>query len=275
MSLVSVGQDCAADSFRRCYVVAGYGIADRSAKKLCCMARLIVAIDLPQLSEAQALAEQVLPLHVMLKIGYESYYAYGPEFLSWLQARGASVMLDLKLHDIPRTVAAAMRSLVHPAVDIVTVHALGGEAMLGAAVETAQQAAHAQGIAGPKIFGVTILTSLSDFELPELGLTGGMGENVVRLAALARNAGCAGIVCSPHEANDLKAFFGSDFQAICPGIRPQGAALGDQRRYATPAQAIAVGADYLVVGRPITHAQDPAAATADILREMQKTVNVL
>jgi orotidine-5'-phosphate decarboxylase len=181
-----------------------------------------------------------------------------------------AMMLDLKLHDIPRTVAAAVRALVRPPIEILTVHAQGGESMLRAAVEEADEAARAKGMAAPKVFAVTILTSIPELELPELGLTGGMGENVVRLAALARNAGCAGVVCSPREATDLKAFFGSDFAALCPGIRPTGSSAGDQQRITTPAQAIEAGADYLVVGRPITGASDPVAATRAILQEMQE-----
>jgi len=139
-------------------------------------------------------------------------------------------------------------------------------------VEAAEAASRERGLPEPAVFGVTILTSISPLSLPELGFTGGMGENVVRLAALARNAGCAGVVCSPLEATDLKAFFGHEFLALCPGIRPAGAAREDQQRVATPAQAIAAGADYLVVGRPITESQDPYAVAAGILDEMRSVV---
>jgi orotidine-5'-phosphate decarboxylase len=140
--------------------------------------------------------------------------------------------------------------------------------MLLAAVAGAEARASQLGIEVPKIFAVTLLTSIAPEDLPELGLLGGPGENVMRLAALARDARCAGVVCSAHEVADLKSFFGHDFEALCPGIRPAGADRGDQKRVATPRSAIEAGADYLVVGRPIVEAPDPAAAASAILRDM-------
>jgi orotidine-5'-phosphate decarboxylase len=140
--------------------------------------------------------------------------------------------------------------------------------MLTAAVDAAAARAGELGIAVPKIFAVTILTSIAPEELNELGLQGGPGENVMRLAALARDARCAGVVCSPHEVRDVKAYFGASFEALCPGIRPGGSANGDQKRVSTPEVAVEAGADYLVVGRPILTAADPAAAARDILATM-------
>jgi orotidine-5'-phosphate decarboxylase len=144
--------------------------------------------------------------------------------------------------------------------------------MMRAAVDAAEQRAGELGITPPQIFAVTILTSHGAADLGELGLTGGPGENATRLAALARDAGCAGVVCSAHEVRDLKGFFGTDFLTLTPGIRPAGDVHGDQKRVVTPAQAVAAGADYLVVGRPIVQAADPVAAARAILGEMRAHV---
>jgi orotidine-5'-phosphate decarboxylase len=223
--------------------------------------QLVVALDLDDFSAAAALAERLLPLGVWFKVGYQPLFGYGDAILAKLEALGADIVVDAKLHDIPRTVAAAIRALVRPRVRLVTVHALGGGEMMSVAVEAAGARA--------EIFAVTLLTSIAPEELNELGLVGGPGENVMRLAALARDARCAGVVCSPHEVADLKAYFGADFAALCPGVRPAGAPSGDQKRVATPRSAVAAGADYLVVGRPITGAADPLAAARAILDEME------
>jgi orotidine-5'-phosphate decarboxylase len=230
--------------------------------------RLVVALDLPTLAEALAAVEALRELDLMYKVGYEPLYGYGDALRARLEALGVPVFLDVKLHDIPRTVAAAVRQLVRPGVEIFNVHALGGHEMMASAVEAAAEAADALGIAKPAVFAVTILTSIAPEDLNELGLQGGPGENVMRLAALARDARCSGVVCSAHEVRDLKAYFGSEFSALCPGVRPAGAAHGDQRRVATPRSAVEAGADYLVVGRPIVGARDPAAAARAILDEM-------
>jgi orotidine-5'-phosphate decarboxylase len=177
--------------------------------------------------------------------------------------------MDVKLYDIPRTVAAGVRALVRPNVRIINVHALGGAAMMEAAVEAAAQRSAELGIAAPLIYAVTVLTSLAAEDLGELGLSGGPGENVIRLAGLARDARCAGVVCSVQEAYDLKSFFGAEFGTLCPGIRPAGTAHGDQKRVATPREAALAGVDYIVVGRPILEAPDPAAAARAILAEME------
>jgi len=232
------------------------------------VAQLIVALDVPDAERARALVDQLYDFDAIYKIGLEGLYGYGDAIRSYCEERDVRTFVDAKLHDIPRTVAAAMRALVTPATHIVNVHALGGLEMMRAAVEAAGERAHELGATPPQVFAVTILTSIAPEDLNELGLQGGPGENATRLAALARDAGCAGVVCSPLEAADLKRFFGDDFLTLTPGIRPAGTAHGDQRRVTTPAQAVAAGADYIVVGRPIVEAADPAAAVRAILDEM-------
>ena len=232
-------------------------------------AKLIVALDVAELASAVTLAERLAPLGVWFKVGYEPLFGFGDALRSHLEAMGANVFVDPKLHDIPRTVEAGVRALVRPGVRILTVHALGGNAMLQAAVAGAHERASELGIEAPGIFAVTLLTSIAPEELGELGLQGGPGENVMRLSALARDARCAGVVCSPHEAHDIKAYFGSDFGVLCPGIRPSLGEKDDQKRVATPERAVRAGADYLVVGRPIVQAPDPLAATRKILDEME------
>ena len=232
------------------------------------MAQLIVALDVPSSEEAERLVDQLYELDVLVKVGLEALSAYPERILSYCEARDVRTFVDAKLHDIPRTVGAAIAHLVRPNVHLINVHALGGHEMMRAAVDAAEERASELGITAPHIFAVTLLTSIAPEDLNELGLSGGPGENAIRLAALARDAGCAGVVCSAHEVRDLKRFFGEDFLTLTPGIRPTGSAHGDQKRVTTPAQAVAAGADYLVVGRPIVEADDPVAATRAILDEM-------
>ena len=234
--------------------------------------KLIVALDVPTYEEAVPLAHALAQLDVLFKVGNEAFYGYGERLQAELERMGAAYFADAKLHDIPRTVAAGVRALVRPGARIINVHALGGNEMMLAAVDAAGVRARELGIEPPQIFAVTLLTSHAPEELNELGLQGGPGENVMRLAALARDARCAGVVCSPHEVRDLKAYFGADFLTLCPGIRPAGAAQGDQKRVATPAVALEAGADYIVVGRPIVAAPDPVAATRAILAELESAV---
>lgn len=231
--------------------------------------QLIVALDVETFEAASGLIDRLYELDVVFKIGLESLYGYGDALLSYLESRDVRYFVDAKLHDIPRTVAAATKMLIRPGVHIINVHALGGSEMMLAAVEAAQERAAEIGISVPHVFAVTILTSIAVEDLRELGLSGGPAENAIRLAALARDAGCSGVVCSAQEVHDLKAFFGHDFLTLTPGIRPAGASHGDQKRVMTPALAVAAGSDYLVVGRPITEAADPLIAAKEILDEMK------
>ncbi len=233
-------------------------------------AQLIVALDVPEAGEAERLIDALYETDAIFKIGIEALYGYAERIFAYCEARDVRTFVDAKLHDIPRTVGAAVRQLVRPNAHIVNVHALGGLEMMRTAVDAASERAFELGIAAPQIFAVTILTSIAPEDLNELGLQGGPGENAIRLAALARDAGCAGVVCSAREAGDLKRFFGDDFLTLTPGIRPAGAAHGDQKRVVTPSEAVAAGADYIVVGRPITEAGDPLAAARAILAEMRE-----
>ena len=230
--------------------------------------RLVAALDVPTFVRAERLIEALAGCDVTFKVGYEALYGYGPQLLSVLEARGAAYMLDVKLHDIPRTVHAAVKALVRPGVSLLTVHALGGAEMLAAAVAAAAERAAELGITIPRVLAITVLTSHAPADLAALGLAGGTVENATRLAGLARGARCAGVVCSVSEVRALKAAFGNDFIALCPGIRPSGGAHGDQRRVATPRDARLAGADYIVVGRPIVEDNDPLAAAQAILTEL-------
>ncbi len=231
-------------------------------------AQLIVALDVPTAQEAERLVDCLYDLDVIVKIGLEALCGYPERILAYCEARDVRTFVDAKLHDIPRTVAAAIAQLVRPTVQIVNVHALGGLDMMRAAVDSASERAAQLKVPPPLVFAVTLLTSIAPEDLNELGLQGGPGENAIRLAALARDAGCAGVVCSAQEVGDLKRFFGEDFLTLTPGIRPAGSVHDDQKRVTTPAQAVAAGSDYIVVGRPVVGAADPVAAARAILAEM-------
>jgi orotidine-5'-phosphate decarboxylase len=215
--------------------------------------KLIVAIDTDDQARARELIHQVAPHCGMLKFGLEYFCKFGPAGLT--AAGGAPVFLDLKLHDIPNTVAGAVRAVLPLGAAMLTVHAAGGAAMVAAAVEAASRAEHP-----PKILAVTVLTSLGGQALHETGIAGGTVQQVLRLARLALAAGAHGLVCSPHEIAVLRDAFGPQPLLVVPGIRPAGSDLADQARVMTPAQAIAAGADHIVVGRPITQAPQPAEA---------------
>jgi orotidine-5'-phosphate decarboxylase len=185
-----------------------------------------------------------------------------------MEARDVRHFIDAKVHDIPRTVGAAVKQLVRYGTHIVNIHALGGREMMQAAVQASNERADDLGMTRPHVFAVTVLTSMSPGDLLDVGLAGDAVENAMRLARLAKDSGCSGVVCSPHESRDIKTALGSDFLTLTPGIRPAGAAHGDQKRVTTPADAVRAGADYLVVGRPITQAPDAFAAARAILEEM-------
>ena len=222
------------------------------------------AIDLPEIDAAGQLAQQ-LGAHVGgLKIGKEFFYAHGRAGYEHLAGFGQDIFLDLKLHDIPNTVAAAMRALVPLAPKYLNVHAAGGGDMMAAAARAAHEAAGAAGLAGPKVLAVTVLTSLSEADLNDIGVNGSPRDQVLRLAALAAKNGMAGVVCSAGEVEMLRREMGPKFILVVPGIRPTGAAQHDQKRVMTPEAAIAAGADILVIGRAITQNPDPSQAAQAI-----------
>lgn len=221
--------------------------------------RVIVALDYPSADEALALSNKLDPSQCRVKVGKELFTRAGPGLVEHLQGQGFDVFLDLKFHDIPNTTAQACRAAAELGVWMVNVHALGGRRMMEAAREAIENASHQ-----PLLIAVTILTSLDGEELREIGLGGSPEENVVRLARLAESAGLDGVVCSPREVTALRASVADSFKLVTPGVRPIGAAVGDQKRITTPEDAIRLGASYLVVGRPITQADDPPAALANI-----------
>jgi orotidine-5'-phosphate decarboxylase len=227
--------------------------------------RLIVALDTPDLAAAETLVERLGGVATHFKVGSVLFTAAGPAAVEMVRKRGGRVFLDLKYHDIPATVAGAVEAAARLGVGLLTVHASGGAAMLRAATA----AARAAGQDRPRIVAVTVLTSLDRAALHrELGVPVSVEGHAVHLADLARAAGCDGVVASPREAGRLRAALGAAAVIVTPGIRPAGGAADDQARVATPAAAVRAGADYLVVGRPITGAPDPAAAAAAILAEM-------
>ena len=225
--------------------------------------RLIVALDFRSAEPALALVDHLGPRCRWVKVGLELFCAAGSPLVHQLRQRGLQVFLDLKLHDIPNTVAGAVRSVAPSGADLLTVHAIGGRAMLQAAVAAADQ--HPGDL---KLLAVTVLTSVDDAALNEVGVPTSPRDQVLRLGELALRAGVPGLVCSAEEVSHLRERFGPDVLLVVPGIRSTGAAEGDQRRVATPAAAIRAGASMLVVGRPITQAPDPAAAFASILQEI-------
>jgi orotidine-5'-phosphate decarboxylase len=236
--------------------------------------KLIVALDLPSGNAATRMAERLQGHAGMFKVGSELFTAEGPVPVRYLVTTGQRVFLDLKFHDIPNTVRAAARQAAELGVSMVNVHASGGRKMLEAALEGARCLGTVAGNGTrPKVLAVTILTSLESQDLEELGISGTPLEAVIRLARLAQSAGLDGVVASPRETSAIRSACGPRFVIVTPGIRPASAAADDQARIATPASAIAAGADYLVVGRPITGAPDPVAAADAIVAEMDGAVH--
>ncbi len=229
-------------------------------------APIAVALDAPDLSTATTWAAQVSPHVDILKVGLESYLRDGAAGVAAVRAATTDapcgLFLDLKLHDIPATVAGAARSVAPLAPDFLTVHASGGAAMIAAVVAALPET---------RIVAVTVLTSLAESDLAAVGLRGPAQEAAVRLAVLAVDAGARAIVCSPQEVGAIRAAVGPDPVLITPGVRPAGSDAGDQARIATPQQALAAGADLLVIGRPITAAPDPAAAAAALAAEIAQS----
>jgi orotidine-5'-phosphate decarboxylase len=221
--------------------------------------QLIVALDVPTAADARKIVTAVGDAAVFYKVGKQLFTAEGPQVVRELTAAGKKVFLDLKYHDIPTTVAGAVGEAAKLAADMVTVHASGGGKMLRAAVEAAKARP------GMAVLAVTVLTSFDDDDLDKIGVRGHVLDQVMRLAAIALTDGCQGLVASAREARQLRAEFGNEFLLVTPGVRPTGAAAGDQTRVVTPAEAFAAGASHIVVGRPITGAGDPAAAVRGIM----------
>jgi len=226
--------------------------------------RLIVALDVPTASTAQRVVQQLGESVSTYKVGLQLFTAEGPAVVRELVAAGRTVFLDLKIHDIPNTVAHAVKSAVDSGAKMLTVHASGGAAVLRAAVEAANHRL--------SILAVTVLTSLNDEDMQEIGFAGTTVDEALRMAALARSTGCDAVVTSAREVSAVRRMLGEGFGIVVPGIRPLGASQDDQSRVATPAQAVQAGATQIVVGRPITRAADPIQAVNAILEEMAGAV---
>jgi orotidine-5'-phosphate decarboxylase len=225
--------------------------------------RIIVALDVADEAGLLRLVDALRGRVGLFKIGKELFTAMGPRAISLVGDRGGEVFLDLKYHDIPNTVAGAVRSAARLGVSMLSVHASGGTGMLRAAVEAARE-----GVTSPAIIAVTLLTSLGQTDIDDLGFSGRPRDMVLRLAALGLRAGVDGLVTSPREVALLRAAHGNDPLLVTPGVRPSGSAADDQARIAAPGQAVQDGADYLVIGRPITRDPDPAAAADRIAEEL-------
>jgi len=225
--------------------------------------KIIIALDYPDATPALALAERLQPELCRLKVGKELFTAAGPQLVEQLQKRGFEIFLDLKFHDIPNTTAQACKAAAGLGVWMVNVHALGGRKMLEAARETI-----ANGAYQPKLIAVTMLTSMAQEDLADIGINDTPAEMVLRLAVLTRDSGLDGVVCSAQEAALLRRQCGKDFCLVTPGIRPAQVSLDDQSRVMTPLAALQAGSSYLVIGRPITRAVDPLQALLDINKEI-------
>ena len=229
---------------------------------------VFVALDTTEPAKAASLAQQLIGKVGGFKLGLEYFVANGPAGMEAVTRLGMPLFVDLKLHDIPNTVAAAMRGVVHLKAAITTIHASGGSAMIRAAADAAKDEAAKLGVAPPAVVAVTVLTSLDQAGAEAVGFGGPVLEQVKRLAALAQESGADGIVCSPLEVDAVRAQCGPDFKLVIPGIRPAWSETGDQKRFLTPAEARAKGADVLVIGRPILNAADPVEAAGRIMAEL-------
>ena len=225
--------------------------------------KIIIAMDYPEAAPALVLAERLEPSLCRLKVGKELFTATGPALLEQLMRRGFEIFLDLKFHDIPNTTAQACKAAASLGVWMVNVHALGGRKMLEAAREAIADSAQQ-----PKLIAVTLLTSMAQEDLADIGINATPAEMVLRLAVLARDSGLDGVVCSAQEAALLRQHCGTEFCLVTPGIRPAQASLDDQSRVMTPLAALQAGSSYLVIGRPITKADDPLQALLDINKEI-------
>jgi len=228
--------------------------------------RIIVALD-TDAHTALALARTLQGKVEWLKVGMTLYYAEGPEIVTQLREMGFKIFVDLKLHDIPHQVEGAAREISRLGASMFTVHASGGSAMMAAAVKGACESSQECGLDTPDVIAVTVLTSLDDAALADIGVVGSSAGQVERLAALARQAGVQGVVCSPLEAARMRELLGPEALVVTPGVRPAGSDAGDQSRVATPRAAVEAGASHLVIGRPITAAKEPGAAVERIVEE--------
>jgi orotidine-5'-phosphate decarboxylase len=232
------------------------------------MTELIIAADVSEEAKLGRLMVALQDQPVWLKVGLEALSAFGLDLVRRIRAEGFKVFADVKFHDIPNTVGAASKVLAATGANLFNVHCSGGRTMCEAARKQSEASAAALGLPRPKVIGVTVLTSLGPEDLAAIGMTGTPADMAVRLARVGREGGLDGVVCSVHEAAAIKAACGADFLTVCPGIRPAGSGAQDQKRVATPADAVRAGADYIVVGRPVTGADDPAAACRTIIEEL-------
>lgn len=222
--------------------------------------KVVVALDFDDRDKALAFVDGISPDSCRLKIGKEMFTYFGPEFVKALVGKGFDVFLDLKFHDIPNTVAKAVIAAAELGVWMVNVHASGGEKMM----QAASSALKPYGTKAPLLIAVTVLTSMEESELSLIGVVSSLDSHVLKLATLAKSSGLDGVVCSAREASALKSHLGESFKLITPGIRPVGSDVGDQKRIMTPVQAVEAGSDYLVIGRPITQAENPQAVLENI-----------
>lgn len=229
---------------------------------------IIVALDVPRMDAALELAAQLAPVVGAFKIGKELFTSAGPEVVRRIRTLGGAVFLDLKFHDIPNTVAKAVEAAVQLDVQMLTIHTCGGATMMRAAEHAAQTSAARRGQPAPLVLGVTVLTSMDGSDLAEIGVATGVAQQVERLAGLAVTSGLRGLVCSPLEITALRPFLPAEMQLVTPGIRPADSRSDDQKRTLTPAEALAAGASWLVIGRPIYAAENPRAAAEKILASL-------
>lgn len=231
---------------------------------------IICAVDTTDVQQARTLAETLSGSVGALKLGLEFFTANGAAGVRQISGQNFPIFLDLKFHDIPNTVAKAIKATAGIDTFMMTVHTSGGQAMLRAAIEASMEMAAMTGKERPMIVGVTILTSLDQDDLDLLGMRDILTEQVKRMADLAQDSGLDGVVCSPHEITLIREYCGEDFTLVVPGIRPEGSDSGDQKRVMTPKEALERGADYLVIGRPITGAADPKAAADSIYKSLKR-----